>query len=312
MNFYLWAQAAAAGTASSAPGETKAPDTFLRIVFSGGPIGIVIMLVLILTSMTALYLIIEQALLLRRSRILPPTLGSRVRQALEAGRRAEAEQVCQSMPSFLAFILLQGLSELENGWEAVEKALEDALAEQAARLFRRVEYLSVLANLAPMLGLLGTVVGMVLCFREVANTQGNAGAAQLAEGIYQALVTTVAGLMIAIPSLAAFALLRNRVDQFVAEAAYVAQQAFAPCKRKRGTNRFAMAATGAERMPVTSPTGPAAPPPSSSVAPPSSAPPSSAPPSSAPPTSAPPSSAAPPSSSGPPPAPRRRGEGGAG
>lgn len=283
MNFYLWAQAAAA-TASSAPGDAKPPDTFLRIVFSGGPIGIAIMLVLILTSMTALYLIIEQAMLLRRSRILPPTLGSRVRQALEAGRRVDAEQACQAMPSFLAFILLQGLSELESGWEAVEKALEDALAEQSARLFRRVEYLSVLANLAPMLGLLGTVVGMVLCFREVANTQGNAGAAQLAEGIYQALVTTVAGLMIAIPSLAAFALLRNRVDQFVAEAAYVAQQAFAPCKRKRGAARFATTAAGVASIPTPSPTGP----------------------------TATPSPTNPPTSSAPPPAPRRRGEGGVG
>jgi biopolymer transport protein ExbB len=288
MNFYLWAQAAAA-TASSAPGETKPPDTFLRIVFSGGPIGIAIMLVLILTSMTALYLIIEQSLLLRRSRILPPTLGNRVRQALEAGRRGEAEQACQSMPSFLAFILLQGLSELESGWEAVEKALEDALAEQSARLFRRVEYLSVLANLAPMLGLLGTVVGMVLCFREVANTQGNAGAAQLAEGIYQALVTTVAGLMIAIPSLAAFALLRNRVDQFVAEAAYLAQQAFAPCKRKRAAGRFAIASASTANASTLTPTGPAAPSPS---------------------TASP--ASAPPASSMPPPAPRRRGEGGVG
>lgn len=245
MNVWLIAQAGTAVQAAeavrSATAAVKPPDTFLRIVFSGGPIGIAIMVVLILTSMTALYLIIEQALLLRRDRILPPSLGSRVRQAIEAGRRSEAEQACQATPSFLAFVLLQGLSEVEGGWEAVEKAVEDALAEQSARLFRRVEYLSVLANLAPMLGLLGTVVGMVLCFREVANTQGNAGAAQLAEGIYQALVTTVAGLMIAIPCLAAFALLRNRVDQFVAEAAYVAQQAFAPWKRKRGGNRFAAA-----------------------------------------------------------------------
>ena len=66
------------------------------------------------------------------------------------------------------------------------------------------------------------------------NTKGSAGAADLAEGIYQALVTTVVGLIIAIPSLGAFALLRNRVDQLVAETAYVAQHAFAPLKRHRG------------------------------------------------------------------------------
>jgi biopolymer transport protein ExbB len=214
------------------PAANAAPDSFFEIVFSGGPIGIAIMLALIALSMTALYLIVEQSLALRRAQVLPESLAEQVRQLMLAGRLGEARQACHDQPSLLGHVLHRGLGELEGGWPAVEEALEEALAEHAARLFRRVEYLSVLANLAPMLGLLGTVVGMVLCFREVASTQGNAGAGQLAEGIYQALVTTVAGLMIAIPSLAAFALLRNRVDQFIAEAAALAQQVFAPLKRR--------------------------------------------------------------------------------
>ena len=214
------------------PAANAAPDSFFEIVFSGGPIGIAIMLALIALSMTALYLIVEQSLALRRALVLPESLAEQVRQLMLAGRVIEARQACHEQPSLLGHVLHRGLGELDGGWPAVEEALEEALAEHAARLFRRVEYLSVLANLAPMLGLLGTVVGMVLCFREVASTQGNAGAGQLAEGIYQALVTTVAGLMIAIPSLAAFALLRNRVDQFIAEAAALAQQVFAPLKRR--------------------------------------------------------------------------------
>lgn len=215
-----------------AGGET--PDTFISIVFSGGPIGIAIMLILIATSMASMYLVIEQALNLRRKIVLPEKLGDRVRTNLLAGRVAEAQQACRDTPSVLSAVLARGLEELDGGYEAVEEAVEDALAEQSARLFRRVEYLSVLANLAPMLGLLGTVVGMVLCFREVASTQGNAGAAQLADGIYQALVTTVAGLMIAIPSLAAFALFRNRVDQIIAEAASIALHVYTPLKRRSG------------------------------------------------------------------------------
>ena len=130
-------------------------------------------------------------------------------------------------------MLIQGLAEVEGGWSAVEKALEDATAEQSARLFRKLEYLSVLANIAPMVGLLGTVVGMIMAFKQVAETQGSAGAGDLAEGIYTALVTTVAGLLIAIPSLGAFAIFRSRVDQFVAEAAYLALHVFAPLKRRR-------------------------------------------------------------------------------
>jgi biopolymer transport protein ExbB len=113
--------------------------------------------------------------------------------------------------------------------------LEDATAEQSARLFRKIEYLSVIGNIAPMVGLLGTVTGMIFAFQQVASTQGSAGAGDLAEGIYQALVTTVGGLIVAIPCLGAFAIFRNRVDQLVAEAAYIAQHAFAPLKRRRNT-----------------------------------------------------------------------------
>jgi len=234
------------------PAANAAPDSFFEIVFSGGPIGIAIMLALIALSMTALYLIVEQSLALRRALVLPESLAEQVRQLMLAGRVIEARQACHEQPSLLGHVLHRGLGELDGGWPAVEEALEEALAEHAARLFRRVEYLSVLANLAPMLGLLGTVVGMVLCFREVASTQGNAGAGQLAEGIYQALVTTVAGLMIAIPSLAAFALLRNRVDQFIAEAAALAQQVFAPLKRRS----FPAVAAVASYPPQAPPMGP--------------------------------------------------------
>ncbi len=111
--------------------------------------------------------------------------------------------------------------------------MEDAVGEQSARLFRKIEYLSVIGNIAPMIGLLGTVVGILLAFQGVADAPGADRTAKLAEGIYGALVTTVGGLLVAIPCLATFAVFRNRVDQLVAEAAYQAQHAFAPLKRRR-------------------------------------------------------------------------------
>ena len=126
---------------------------------------------------------------------------------------------------------MHGISELEFGWNAVEKSVEDALAEQSARLFRKIEYLSVIGNIAPMVGLLGTVIGMIMAFQQVA-TPGMTNASQLAEGIYQALVTTVGGLIVAIPAIGAFAIFRNRIDQFVAEAAYLSQHVFSPLRRK--------------------------------------------------------------------------------
>jgi biopolymer transport protein ExbB len=204
----------------------------LRILFSGGWVGMIIMLVLFALSLTAAYLVFEQMMLLRRAALVPDGLSSEVRKLLDHGRTGDAERMCREQPSLLAYLMLNGMSEIHHGWSAVEKALEDTSTQQAARLFRKIEYLAVIGNLAPMVGLLGTVTGMLLAFREVAASQGSAGAGDLAGGIYQALVTTVVGLIIAIPSLGAFAILRNRVDQLVAEAAFAAQQALTPIKRR--------------------------------------------------------------------------------
>jgi biopolymer transport protein ExbB len=235
----LYGQAAPGETATAAPptaptgGTEQAPSGFFEIVFSGGVIGITIMLMLIGLSIAMVALAVEHLLTIRREALIPPELDDTVAKQLAAGNVNAAVQACKEQPSLLGFVLHAGLSEVEGGWPAVEKAMEDATAEQAARLLRKIEYFSVIGNLAPMMGLLGTVVGMVFAFREVADTQGAARAAELASGIYQALVTTVAGLLIAIPSLALFAVFRNRVDQFVAEAAYAAQHAMRPIKRMR-------------------------------------------------------------------------------
>lgn len=232
----VWAQGVGETT-----GAEPAGQGFFSIIFSGGWVGFMIILLLFALSMTAAYLVFEHIMTLRRSEIMPEGLGDEVRHRLIAGQIEEASQLCHQRPSFLSFVLLNGLAEIEGGWSAVEKSIEDATAEQSARLFRKIEYLSVIGNIAPMVGLLGTVTGMVFAFQQVANTQGSAGAGDLAEGIYQALVTTVGGLLVAIPSLGAFAVFRNRVDQLVAEAAYVAQHVFTPLKRRRTTTTPAAA-----------------------------------------------------------------------
>ena len=205
---------------------------FMEIVLSGGWFGLLILLTLVGLSVVAAYLVFDQVMVLRRRDVLPPNLADEVRQLLSQGRMADADALCRKQPSPLAFVLITGLSELDFGWQAMEKAMEDAVAEQAAKLYRKIEYLSVIGNLAPMCGLLGTVTGMIFAFQKVAVSQGTAGAADLAEGIYSALVTTVGGLVVAIPSLAAFAVFRNRIDQLIAEIAFVSQHVFAPVRRR--------------------------------------------------------------------------------
>ena len=224
---------------------------FLEILLSGGIVGMMILMVLFALSVAAAYQVFDQVMTLRRSEILPDGVSDVVRQALLTGRPAEADAGCRRQPSVLSVVLLSGLSELEFGWREVEKAVEDSLAQQAARLMRRIEYLSVIGNIAPMVGLLGTVTGMIFAFQQVATTRGAAGAGDLAEGIYQALVTTVGGLVVAIPSLAVYAICRNRVDSLIAEVAYQSQHALAPIKRRPGTRAARAAAPVAANKPAT-------------------------------------------------------------
>ena len=202
------------------------------IILSGGVFGLLILIVLFALSVVTAYLLFDQIMSLRRSEVIPDGTADSVRQALLTGRVPEADAACRRTPSVLSVVLLSGLSEWEMGWTHVEKAVEDALASQAARLMRRIEYLSVIGNIAPMVGLLGTVSGMIFAFEQVATTRGAAGAGDLAEGIYQALVTTVGGLVVAIPALAIYAVCRNRVDALIAEVAHQVQHALSPIKRR--------------------------------------------------------------------------------
>ncbi|MFK8112379.1 MAG: MotA/TolQ/ExbB proton channel family protein [Rubripirellula sp.] len=253
--------------AQTGPEDAAAQAGFFDIVLSGGIVGLVILLVLVALSIASAYLLFDQVMTLRRNEILPDGVSDAVRQSLLTGRPAEADAACRRAPSVLSVVLLSGLSELEFGWQEVEKAVEDSIAQQASRLMRRIEYLSVIGNIAPMVGLLGTVTGMIFAFQQVATTRGAAGAGDLAEGIYQALVTTVGGLIVAIPSLAIYAVCRNRVDSLIAEVAYHSQHALAPIKRRPNSPRTrttttAQAQTGgtAQQRPAPRPQGPQAPP----------------------------------------------------
>jgi biopolymer transport protein ExbB len=227
--------AAAGGVvlAADTPDDAEQPAAehgLLQIIFAGGVVGVLIMLTLLGLSLTAAYLVFDQAMTLRAKELMPEGLSDLVADGLAAGSLKQADAACREHPSCLAVVVRAGLAEVEGGYAEVERAMEETLAEQAARMMRKIEYLSVIGNIAPMVGLLGTVIGMVFAFRTVAATQA-AGADELAEGIYQALVTTVGGLLVAIPALGAFAVLRNRVDQLTAELAYAASQAVRPLKR---------------------------------------------------------------------------------
>ncbi len=217
-------------TCSAAP-AAPAPTDPISVILSGGATAVVIILVLVLVSIAAVALCVEHLLTIRRGELLPPGLADEVRRLLTSGDVPAANKACQEESSTLGTVVSSGLVESQYGWAAVEQAMQEKLDEESSRLMRRIEYLSVIGNIAPMIGLLGTVFGMIFAFQEVANTQGAARAGELAGGIYQALVTTVGGLIVAIPSLAAFAVFRNRVDGLIAETACQARHATTPLKQ---------------------------------------------------------------------------------
>lgn len=204
-----------------------APKVDLReLVLAGGYIGAIIAIL----SVILIALIIEHLLTIRRGALMPDGLAQQVYGLIQQKQFKQAEEVCRQSPSLLSEILQAGLSEAGLDYDAIEKSMEDAAVEQSSRLLRKIEYLSVIGSIAPMLGLLGTVWGMILAFLEF-ESKANPQVSELAPGIYKALVTTLMGLSVAVPAVASFAIFRNRVDGLVAEAALLAEHVFADYKR---------------------------------------------------------------------------------
>ncbi|MBQ5790721.1 MAG: MotA/TolQ/ExbB proton channel family protein [Thermoguttaceae bacterium] len=211
-----------AANASSGGERSK----LLELVLAGGWIGAV----LLVASILAVSLAIRLALALRRAVFLSPELETAVADALARNDFAAALAAAEERnDAVVGRVLAAGLRETDRGWSAVEKGLEDAVAEETAAFYRRTEPLATIGNVAPMLGLLGTVVGMVSTFGELA--VADASGRNLAGGIYFALVTTVDGLLVAIPVLVAHAVLNARGAARFAELVQRLDRLFASSKR---------------------------------------------------------------------------------
>jgi biopolymer transport protein ExbB len=181
-------------------------------------------------SIAAVALIIEHGITIRRAVLLPELSVAQIKTMFDERRFREALEFCQADPSFVSGVVHAGLIEAANGYQAMERAMQDAAEERTARLYRKIEYLNLIGNISPMLGLFGTVWGMMMCFQRIAEREGRAKPAELADGIMTALFSTFVGLMVAIPALGAYAIYRNRVEQLSMEAALVAEELLANFK----------------------------------------------------------------------------------
>jgi biopolymer transport protein ExbB len=204
--------------------------------------------------MAMLALAIEQFFSVRRRKLVPPALQTQIHDLFATRRFAEVQAVTAKEPSMLAQAVHSGLQESGAGPEAIRRGIEESIETSTTKLMRKIEYLNIIGNVAPMIGLFGTVYGMILAFEKLRTSQGVPDAGKLAEGISVALVTTFWGLLIAIPALSVYAISRNRIDGAAAECQLWSDELFTGFNPVPGTTAAPKPAA------ATAPAAPPAPP----------------------------------------------------
>jgi biopolymer transport protein ExbB len=214
----IWcvATGALAADPKAAP-QTDAPkkkETVWSLTVKGG----IVMIPLGICSIVGLGIAIERFISLRRAKIIPPDfIGGLMVAIKNAGSDLRsAIDYCDNSKSPVGNIFKAGIMNLSKGEAFVEKAIEDAGAREVDKLKRSLRGLAVITSVSPLLGLLGTVYGMITAF-ETSTMVGIGKGTLLASGIYEALVTTAAGLTIAIPTLLLYQYFSGRVDAIVDE-----------------------------------------------------------------------------------------------
>lgn len=227
---------------SNAPVAEDAPSPgrsslFIKM-FEGDPVGIGVVILILILSLVSVYFIVEHALTINRRKLLPVSLCERLEQHIARGEIHNALHLCQqpenySLVSEVVAAGLQRFQSSEFGFAEYRSAVEEAGEDFTGRLYRKTEVLNVIGSIAPMLGLLGTVIGMIDAFNTIAAREGMARPEELASAIGQALITTLLGLFVAIPSMVALSYFRNKIDSIVSEAGNRVERMMLPLGRKR-------------------------------------------------------------------------------
>ena len=171
---------------------------------------------IILCSIIALAVFLERLWVLRRKQIIPAEFIQKIEALLRKQKISEAVFLCQGDDSSIAKIFLAGLKNAGKGMWLVKEAIEGRGSREAVILEKRIGILATIATLTPLLGLLGTVSGMIKTFN-VISVQGVGNPAPLAGGIAEALITTAIGLSIAIPTLVCYRIIKDKAESLIFE-----------------------------------------------------------------------------------------------
>ena len=173
--------------------------------------------VLLLVSICGMALFLQALVVIRPHLMRPPHLSAELLQMVEEGNLEEALNISQADPSFMGQVAAAMLAKAEMGKEAMEGAMADAGEIEAAKFMNKIGVLNLIAAIAPMLGLTGTTIGMIMTFSVIATKADAVTTSDMAKGIGVALVCTFTGLMVAIPLLTGGFFLKIRVQNVIHE-----------------------------------------------------------------------------------------------
>ena len=206
--------------AQSSSSVSEADDTLLGAFKKGG----LAMYPLLAFSVATFGLVLYNSMTIRSGHIInQPVITSEVLPALEAKDYSKAMEICETHKNPVLNILHNGLETTENGafdMTTIDKAFDEAASVELAKPFVFINYLQVIASVAPMVGLLGTVSGMVKAFQTIAS-QGMGKPELLADNISEALIPTASGLSVAIPALIAYFFFKNKYGKIASEVAHI-------------------------------------------------------------------------------------------
>ncbi|MCD6459610.1 MotA/TolQ/ExbB proton channel family protein [bacterium] len=185
----------------------------LDILIKGGPI----MYLILLCSIIAVAVFLERLIHFHKASIDTGKFMSGLRNILRNRNYTEAITICDETPGPMAYTLKVGIMAHSKPREEIKEAMQDASLYEIPRLERKLVILGTIAHLTPLLGLLGTVSGMINAFKAIVNNPGPVNPTLLAQGIWEALITTAAGLVVAIPTFVAYNYLISRVNSIVVE-----------------------------------------------------------------------------------------------
>lgn len=187
----------------------------IDLIFNGGTGSVVIISVLFLMLFVALYIYFERIFAIKAASKIDSNFMNQIRDHVTNGKLEAAKLLCAQTDSPVARLTEKGVSRIGKPLDDINTAIENAGTLEVYKLEKNVSVLATVAGAAPMIGFLGTVIGMILAFHEMATSGGQAEMGSLASGIYTAMTTTVAGLIVGIIAYIGYNHLVNRTDKVV-------------------------------------------------------------------------------------------------